>query len=318
MHWNPNRRELVDRMSGKVSLVLCQNPKEVKESVYKALSLIGPVDKSVSNVTIKPNLCYYWNSSTGYTTDPRIVTALIDWVRERYGEHIEIRIAEADGSAMRTKLAFQVLGYEKLVKEKGVELYNLSEGPFTQEKTVVNKREVDFKVPQLLKETDLFINVPKLKIMKITRISCAMKNVFGCIATPRKMIYHPYLNEAIVGINKILKPQINVVDGLVGLGNYPVKLDLIMASLDPFATDWVASQVMGFNPKELEFLRIAEKEKIGDYKSVSHVGEDPNAFRKKFPNNSVIPIEYLWSLEIDLLKLYTKIVGDVLPPFIRD
>ena len=154
--------------------------------------------------------------------------------------------------------------------------------------------------------------------MQITRMTCAMKNVFGCIATPRKVIYHKYLNEAIVGINKVLKPNLNVVDGLVGLGNYPARLNLIMAGPDTFSTDWVAAQVMGFNPNRLKFLRIAEKEKLGKGSSVGYVGEDPKLYRDKFPNHSIIPTEHLWSLEIGLLRLYARIVNDVLPPFIRE
>ncbi|MCX6648722.1 MAG: DUF362 domain-containing protein [Candidatus Bathyarchaeota archaeon] len=305
-------------MSEKVSLVRCQANNEVKRGVFEALSQIDINSHSVKNVVIKPNLCYYWNASTGYTTDPVIVSALIDWVREKYGEHLDITIAEADGSAMRTKLAFKILGYEKLAKDKGVGLYNLSDGPCVQEKTTVNRREMEFKVPKLLHETDLFINVPKLKIMQITRITCAMKNIFGCIATPRKVIYHPYLNEAVVGINKLLKPQITLVDGLVGLGKYPVKLNLLMASRDPFSTDWIASQIMGFNPSSLDFLRIAETEKIGDHRQIRTVGEQINTFQKLFPKSGLIPTEYVWGLEIGLLRLYARIVGDVLPPFIRD
>jgi uncharacterized protein (DUF362 family) len=207
-----------------VSLVRSQSPEEIKSSIYKAFDLIGyNVNKPVSQVVIKPNLCYYWDAATGYTTDPRVVSGIIDWVRDRFGEDIEIKLVEADASAMRTHLAFLILGYEKLAREKRVELFNLSEGQSIVEKLIVNYKKMEFKVPKILKEADLFINVPKMKIMRITRITCAMKNIFGCIVFPRKIVYHPYLNEAIVGINKILKPHLTLVDGLVGLGRYPIK-----------------------------------------------------------------------------------------------
>lgn len=64
-----------------------------------------------------------------------------------------------------------------------------------------------------------------------------MKNIFGCIGYRRKIVYHPFLDEAIVGINKVLRPHLTVVEGLVALGRYPVKLVLIMASADPFSVD---------------------------------------------------------------------------------
>ena len=75
-------------MGNIVSLVrTVDSAQGLKESVSKALDLIGfQVDKNVKSVVIKPNLAYYWDSSTGYTTDPRVVAAIIDWTRGMFGE----------------------------------------------------------------------------------------------------------------------------------------------------------------------------------------------------------------------------------------
>ena len=114
-------------MGDKVSLVHLNNSEDIKEGIHKALELINfDIDKSIKQVAIKPNLAYYWDASTGYTTDPRIVAALIDWIRDEIGENVRIKIVEADATAMRTHLAFQTLGYTKLAESKKVELFNLS------------------------------------------------------------------------------------------------------------------------------------------------------------------------------------------------
>jgi len=302
-----------------VSLVRSLSPKEINKSICKTFDLIGfNIDKPVRQVAIKPNLCYYWDASTGYTTDPRIVSGVIDWVRDRLGVDTEIKIVESDATGMRTKLAFLILGYEKLAREKDVELVNLTDVPSIVEKVTVNKHEYDFKVPLLLKEADLFINVPKLKIMRISRITCAMKNIFGCISSPRKIVYHPRISEAIVGINKILKPHVTLVDGIVGLGRYPIKLDLIMASKDVFSLDWVASEIMGYSPSEIDFLNLSRKEGLGESQGIQTVGEDPKDIRKIFPKAGRLSTEYLWSLQIGLLKTYAKIVDDIIPPFVQE
>jgi len=231
---------------------------DVKETIIRALDFVNFNPKAkVKSIVIKPNLCYYWNASTGYTTDPRVVGGVIDWIRDRYGLDTDIKVAEADASAMRTKHAFLMLGYEKLAAEKNITLCNLSTGSSIETKVKVGEREVNFKIPSLLLNSDLFINVPKLKIMRNVKITCALKNVFGCIASPRKIVYHPFLDEAIVGINKILRPDLTIVDGLVALGRHPVKLDLVMTSTDPFSIDWVAAQIMGYNPSRIKFLKIA-------------------------------------------------------------
>jgi len=257
---------------------------EIKNSISEALDLIdfkpnGPVKSAV----IKPNLCYYWDAATGYTTDPQVVAEVIDYVRERYGADVDVKVVEADASAMKTKYAFPVLGYEKLAKEKKVELFNLSHDMLVKKTVHVNHREISFKVPQLLLKSDLFINVPKLKIMRATKITCAMKNIFGCIGSPRKVVYHPLLDEAIVGINEVLRPHLTIVDGLVALGRFPVKLGLIMASGDPFSVDWVASKIMGYNPSKVGFLKIAMKEKLGNLNGITTRGESAVEFEKIFP-----------------------------------
>jgi uncharacterized protein (DUF362 family) len=173
-------------VGGLVSLVRATEVSgNLKDSISRALAEIDfTPNGSVETVVIKPNLCYYWNSSTGYTTDPRIVAGIIDYVREKYGEDIRISVAEADASAMRTKYAFPVLGYTQLAAEKKVQLVNLSEDDLVKTTVTVNKQNLTYKIPQILLKANLFINVPKLKVMKATTITCAMKNLFGANGPP--------------------------------------------------------------------------------------------------------------------------------------
>ena len=307
-------------MGNIVSLVSVKNSTaDIKRAILEALKLAEfKFPKAARSVAIKPNLAYYWDAATGYTTDPRVVAAIIDIIRERCGEDVDIKVVEADASAMRTKYAFKVLGYEKLAEEKKVELFNLSKGVLDEKTVQVGKREITFKVPRLLLDSDLFIDVPKLKLMRIVKITCAMKNIFGCIGKPRKIVYHPILNETIVGINKVLKPHLTIVDGLVAAGRFPVKLNLIMASVDPFSIDWFASQIMGFNPSRVKFLKIAIKEKVGDPKGIVTRGEDVAEFAKLFPREGLVSTDFLWRIQFWLLKTYKRIVGDVIPPVLDE
>ena len=299
-----------------VSLVRTQSSEDgIKNSIAKALDLIDFNPKAaLKSVAIKVNLCYYWNAATGYTTDPRVVAGIIDYVRETCGDDVDIKVVEADASAMRTKHAFLMLGYEKLAKEKSVKLFNLSNDGVTEQKVEVNGHEIALKIPESLLNSDLFINVPKLKIMRETKITCALKNIFGCIASPRKIVYHPFLNETIVGINKILRPDLTIVDGLVALGRFPIKLGLIMASTDPFSIDWIASQIMGYNPSRIRFLKIAMKEKVGTPEGTMTRGESIITFKKIFPKENFFSSKRFWGVQLRLLKLYNKIVKDVTHP----
>lgn len=299
-----------------VALMRTQSSQDdIRKSISKGLDIINfQPTNPVNSVAIKPNLAYYWNAATGYTTDARLVAGIIDNVRERFGKNTFIRVVESDATAMRTKHAFTMLGYRKLAEKKNVELFNLSQDRLEEKEVEVNGREITYKIPCSLLETDLFINVPKLKLMRETTITCAMKNVFGCIAAPRKVVYHSFLNEAIVGINKILSPHLTVVDGLVASAYYPVKLGLVMASTDVFSIDWISSQIMRCNPSKIEYLKLARTEKVGDPNGITVLGEDITEFKEIFPKPSIANSKWLWNLLLRGLRLYSSIVGDIIPP----
>jgi uncharacterized protein (DUF362 family) len=298
-----------------VSLTHRISHEDIEKTIERALQLINfEITNKVESIIIKPNLCYYWNASTGYTTDPYVVEGIIDLVREKCGTNVDIKVAEADASAMRTKHAFLMLGYEKLAEKKKITLFNLSSDSILNKKVKVGKREISFKIPSSLLNCDLFINVPKLKIMRSVKVTCALKNIFGCIAMPRKIAYHPFLEDAIVGINKVLHPNLTIVDGLVALGQYPAKLDMVMASADPFSVDWVASQIMGYNPKRIGFLKVAMKENVGNPSGIVTRGESVAEFRKIFPIEPLFSVNRFWSPLLKLFKLYTTISGDVVHP----
>ena len=99
----------------------------IKQAILESLDLINySFGKKIKTVVIKPNLCYYWDYSTGQTTDPKFVACLINILREKISSNIDIVIVESDASAMKCKYAFKMLEYEKLSKEYDVRLVNLS------------------------------------------------------------------------------------------------------------------------------------------------------------------------------------------------
>ena len=319
MPTNYSKPQTEEENLNKVSLVRIGNDADLKKGIAEAVDLVDfKPPNSVKTIAIKVNLCYYWNSSTGQTTDPLLISALIDYLRDKCGQDVEIKIAEADASAMKTKIAFPLLGYTQLAKQKKVELCNLSEDSIEEKKVKINGHEVELKVPNTLVKSDLFVNVSKLKVMRATHISCAMKNLFGAIAFPRKVTYHPFLAETIVGINKFLKPHLNIVDGLIGLGEYPIKLNLLMAGLNAFAVDYVAAQVMGYDPSKIKFLNLAIKEFKENPKDVIAVGARIEDFRKDFPTENTMMARMKMRLQLSLLKTYSRISGDIIPPSVDD
>lgn len=292
---------------------------EVGVAVSRALDTFN-YELDIDLVVIKPNLCYYWDYSTGETTDPRVVSAVIDWIRQKVGKDVCILVGEADASAMRTKYAFKMLGYEKLSSEKSVKLVNLSEGEIVDGEVVVAGEKFVLPVNKILLDADLIINVPKLKYHRIMGLTCALKNMFGAIAKPRKYIYHSRLARTIVGVNKIVKSNIVLVDGVIALGKTPKKIGAIMISDDALAADYVAAKIMGQNPSRIAYLRLAMKEKIGDISNINLI-ENPIKLEdvgKEFPKQNYLLQKLYWKLQLKMLRLYSRLSTDVIPPILDE
>ena len=259
---------------------------ELKNAIRSALRYSGFDFKDERNIVIKPNMCYYWDFSTGYTTDPKFVGALIEVIREKV-PNAEISVVEADASAMKCKYAFRLLGFEDLARDYGVNLVNLSKDETEKVQIAVNGHEFNFLVPNTIRSADLRINVPKPKYMDKTTITCALKNVFGVNPEPLKYRLHPCLDEAIVAINKIMRFDLCVLDGLMVTGVSPRRLDLVMASRDPVAFDSAVARLMGVNPRRVRHLRLAEEEGLGTRRYWVE-GVDPRVFQEHFPKRTMI------------------------------
>ena len=294
--------------------------KDIEDAVARAIDLLDfNFSDKTEKVIIKPNLCYYWDYSTGETTDPRVVSAVIDYIRSHAGKDARIFIAEADASAMKTKYSFKVLGYEKISQAKNVKLVNLSDGDIVDVKVKVRDKEFALPTNKLLLKADLIINVPKLKTHNVAGVTCALKNMFGAIAKPRKYVYHKMLSDVIVGANKIVRSDISIVDGIIARGSSPQKFGVLVAGEDPLATDFVAAEIMGFNPRKIRYLNMAEKEEIGNVDNINLIEDDVRLteIKNKFPCHNFLLHKFMWKVQLKMLKTYATIVGDVIPPVLE-
>lgn len=259
----------------------------IRETVEKSLDLINFNFKNdVDKILIKPNLNYYWDYSTGYTTDPNFVGILIDVIRERITSDPYIYIIESDASAMKCKYAFKILGYEKLSIEKNVTLVNLSEQKTEKKIVEVLGKKLTYFIPNIIQNSDVLINVPKIKYMKDVKLTCALKNIFGCNSYQKKYVYHKHLNKAIIGINKLIKTDLVIVDGIIVRGVNTKKLGLVMASEDPVAVDSVAANILDLNPKSVECLDFSLKEKLGNTSYITK-GETLETVKRMFPKKEI-------------------------------
>ncbi|MGQ9800142.1 MAG: DUF362 domain-containing protein [Candidatus Saccharicenans sp.] len=130
------------------------------------------------------------------------------------------------------------------------------------------------------------IHLPTMKTHVFTTMTGAMKNAFGGLLNERRHYTHSVIHETLVDlltIQKEIHPGIfALMDGTIagdGPGPrcmFPHIKNYILASADQVAIDAVAAKMMGFDPMELKFIRLAHEAGLGcgDLREIEIVGED--------------------------------------------
>jgi uncharacterized protein (DUF362 family) len=270
-----------------VSVVKVRDSSDIYESVRKGFKLIGnPIFHSTDHVAIKPNLCCIKGPETGATTDPRVVEAIIRYLQEEF-QVSDIVIVESDGTQVLADMAFKLLGYESLSRRLNVKLINLSKTPSSYRVFEGNVFLKKVKYPHVLETVDWLISVPKIKIHTLCSLGGAMKNQFGCNPYPKKSIYHKNLCDCIVDLSIVFKPQLIVVDGIVGMegrgptDGIPIKMDTLIFGRDIVAMDHLIAKLIGINPRTIKYLVEAEKRGLGTTK-YRVVGTSLKEIEKRF------------------------------------
>ncbi|MHC4497774.1 MAG: DUF362 domain-containing protein [Planctomycetota bacterium] len=234
-------------------------------SVAKALDLIEAADKLPQEglIIIKPNL----TNADGppVTTNVKAAEAVYNYCKSC--TMAEIAIGEGCGDGV-TADTFKANGYTRLADSYGIRLID-----FNKEKTVVLEREDNFQlkefyIPEIVKDS-FVISLPVLKDHSFTVTTVAMKNMFGIAPAPfysgswnKSKLHSPSTHRSVVDVCLYKKPDLCVVDASVVLSGThvsgkPKSLGMILAGLDPVAVDAIGSELLNHNPKEIQYLTLA-------------------------------------------------------------
>ncbi len=214
-------------------------------------------------IGIKPNLVVAKPHTSGATTSPELVAGVIEHFQSKgYNRMV---ILEGSWVGDRTSEAFRICGYQELAQRYGVQLADLQKDSF---------REYDaggfrLNVCDQAMEVDYLINMPVLKGHCQTGITCALKNLKGCIPDSEKRKFHTMgLHQPIAYLNKLLKQHLIIVDGMMGdldfeEGGNPVQMNRVISGVDPVLIDSYAAQLLGFDPGEIPYIGLAQQLGVG-------------------------------------------------------
>jgi len=117
------------------------------------------------------------------------------------------------------------------------------------------------------------VHLPTVKCHIYTNITGSMKNAFGGLLSNNRHYCHSKIHETLVdllAIQKEIHPGIfTIMDGTTA-GNgagprtmTPVTKNILLASDDCVAIDAVSAKLMGFDPMEHKFIRLAHEKGLG-------------------------------------------------------
>ncbi len=287
----------------------------VRESVEKSGL------RSKKKIFIKPNLSHP-EYLPGVVTDPTLMRELVGLLRDYSSEVI---VGESNGFNYPCWTAFDKTGVESAVKQAGGTVINLSEDRVVQVNFEDSSPLKRLFLPKTILGCDAVVNLPLMKTHEFTAYSGAIKNLFGCVPSNRRIYLHPYLPEVFFRLYSLFKPALTVMDARVGIeGNgptkgKPVKMDLMLVGDDALAVDIVSTRVMKLDWKGTYLNYIAKKvgmeEENIDVEGVP-VSEVAHRFvppRIDMPVKAQMEIykhEYLTKLlfcSLDIVKLFQKV-----------
>ena len=149
------------------------------------------------------------------------------------------------------------------------------------------------EIPESFAGTNI-VHLPTMKTHVFTTMTGAMKNAFGGLLHRKRHWTHSVIHETLVDLLAI-QQEIHggifaVMDGtFAGDGPGPRAMrwhikDRILASADQVAIDAVAAKMMGFDPMDIKFIRLAHERGLGcgDVSQIEVLGEDISKVNWRF------------------------------------
>jgi uncharacterized protein (DUF362 family) len=294
-----------------------ENITEILKEAIKNAGLRGK-----RKIYVKPNMSHP-EYVPGVVTSPALIRELVGLLRDNAQEVI---VGESNGFNYPCASAFEKTGIETAVKQAGGSVINLSEDRLVKVKFENTSCPLKMLfLPKTVLEADAVVDLALMKTHEFTMYSGAIKNLFGCVPSNKRIYLHPYLPEVFYRLYAIFKPKLTVMDARVALegngptkGN-PVKMGLILTSTDALATDIIAARIMGLNWKETYLNYIAKKTGLQE-EEIRVQGLQVSQVARKFePPKIDLPVkaqmeiykhEYLTKIlfcSLDVVRLFQRV-----------
>ena len=232
------------------------------EDVSARMNELGR-DPGSLKIAVKPNLLDCTPADYGATTHPEIVEGIIELLQEH--GFASITIMEGSWVGGNTEKAFEFCGFNRIAEKFGISIVDGQK----EKSYKADCSGMELNICNCYREVDYLINVPVLKGHCQTKITCALKNMKGLIPNSEKRRFHTLgLHKPIAHLNTYIHQDYIVVDHICGdpdfeEGGNPLTRNCIMAAKDPVLVDAYTADILGYDPYDVEYVRLAEELGIG-------------------------------------------------------
>lgn len=263
---------------------------------------IKGVIKKGNKVMLKVNLVGGNSpSGQGENTDVRVPKALVKIIHEAMEGDVEIMIAEgtargnddlADPSSVWANSGYKALITDPSLKGINFRLVNINQTYNDLREVILDKKgtaaphNYKYHIHKDELDADVYISVPVLKI-HTPGITSALKNQIGTAPAAyygynkmggtsyykglvHNVEHRDWTEEEIVDLSAIADIDFVVVDALMCLeshksysGNNQVRMNTIVAGVDPVAVDHVCAKLFCLNPADIAHITLAERVGLG-------------------------------------------------------
>lgn len=293
-------------MYNKSDIAITVNNNE-KDAVSQGLELIN-ANELINNdsvVVISPNWVNFKKPlpDSGVVVGTDTLRFILQWIKGHSPKRIIVGTGSGNGD---TPGVMKAVGYEKIIKEEGVEFVDFNTGPYV-ELQLNHSKPSKIKVNQVMNEMTVYISFTQLKHHEEATMSAAIKNMALTWpsteeqGTPKKNLgIHDELHGFIAAMAEKVPIHLSIVSANpVMIGTGPTKgvakhTGIVVCGNNPVGVDAVCARLLGFKPQGIHYLHLLTQKRIGqsDINQLNILGmsiqEAEHLFSEKVYGESII------------------------------
>ncbi len=229
----------------------------------KAVEIVGGMKKFISKddvVVVKPNIGWDRVPELAGNTNPDVLAEVVRLVLAAGAKEVKVM----DNTCNDARRSYIRSGIKGAAEKAGASVDYMDERKFVKTKVGGGVLK-NWPVYKEIMEADKIINVPIAKHHGLSKVTLGMKNWFGAIGGRRRLL-HQSIHQSMVDMSDFFKPTLTIIDayrvrfanGPQGTNPNDVRLEkTIVAGVDPLKVDAFSVTLLGHQPMDLQFLKIA-------------------------------------------------------------